>query len=95
MGCGGLADYAPRRSLLLNNQLSGYPGMTIVLRILLLAGLVVVAIYLFRRLAPRLAADPRMRQVFSGLGLRLLLLFLLRRGLPLLARTFRMLRFFR
>ena len=69
--------------------------MTIMLRVLLLALLVVVAIYLFRRLAPRLAADPRMRQVFSGLGLRILLLFLLRRGMPFLVRAFRMLRFFR
>ena len=69
--------------------------MTILQRVLLLALLVVVAIYLFRRLAPRLAADPRMRQVFSGLGLRILLLFLLRRGMPFLVRAFRMLRFFR
>ena len=69
--------------------------MVIILRVLLLAGLVVLAIYLFRRIAPRLAADPRMRQLFSGLGLRMLLLFLLRRGLPLLMRAFRMLRFFR
>lgn len=69
--------------------------MAIVLRVLLLAGLVVVAIYLFRRLAPRLAADPRMRRVFSGIGLRMLLVFLLRRGMPVLLRAFRMLRFFR
>ena len=69
--------------------------MVIILRVLLLAGLVVLAIYLFRRIAPRLAADPRMRQLFSGLGLRMLLLFLLRRGMPLLMRAFRMLRFFR
>ena len=69
--------------------------MAIILRVLLLVGLVAVAIYLFRRLAPRLAADPRLRQVFSGLGLRMLLLFLLRRGLPWLMWAFRMLRFFR
>ncbi|MCH8888287.1 MAG: hypothetical protein IIC13_17030 [SAR324 cluster bacterium] len=69
--------------------------MVIILRVLLLAGLVVLAIYLFRRIAPRLVADPRMRQLFSGLGLRMLLLFLLRRGMPLLMRAFRMLRFFR
>lgn len=69
--------------------------MVIILRVLLLAGLVVLAIYLFRRIAPRLAANPRMRQLFSGLGLRMLLLFLLRRGMPLLMRAFRMLRFFR
>jgi hypothetical protein len=69
--------------------------MTIVLRVLLLAGLVVVAIYLIRRLVPRLAADPRMRHAFSGLGLRMLMLFLVRRGMPLLVRAFRMLRFFR
>ena len=69
--------------------------MVIILRVLLLAGLVVLAIYLFRRIAPRLAANPRMRQLFSGLGLRMLLLFLFRRGMPLLMRAFRMLRFFR
>lgn len=69
--------------------------MVIILRVLLLAGLVVLAIYLFRRIVPRLMADPRMRQLFSGLGLRMLLLFLLRRGMPLLMRAFRMLRFFR
>ena len=69
--------------------------MVIILRVLLLAGLVVLAIYLFRRIVPRLVADPRMRQLFSGLGLRMLLMFLLRRGLPLVMRAFRMLRFFR
>ena len=69
--------------------------MAIVLRVLLLAGLVVVAIYFLRRLVPRLAANPRMRYLFSGIGLRLLGVYLLRQGLPWLLRAFRMLRFFR
>lgn len=75
--------------------MGGEPGMTILVRVLLLAGLVALAIYFLRRLAPRLAADPRLRHLFSGIGVRMLLMFLLRRGLPMLARAFRMLRFFR
>lgn len=69
--------------------------MAVLIRILLLAGLLVLAVYLYRRIAPRLAADPRLRVMFSGLGLQMMRLFLLRRGLPWVLRTLRMLRFFR
>jgi len=69
--------------------------MAILVRVLLLAVLVMVVIYFLRRLAPRLAADPRLRRIFSGVGLQMLRVYLLRVGLPLLLRAFRMLRFFR
>ncbi len=74
--------------------------MAIIVRVLLLAVLVMVVIYFLRLLARRLAADPRLRRIFSGVGLQMLRVALLRGGLlrvglPLLLRAFRMLRFFR
>lgn len=90
-----MADHVFRLWLLPNTYLGGLAGMTIILRVLLLALLVVVALYIFRRIARRLAVDPRMRHWFSGPGFRMLRMFLLRMGLPLLLRAFRMMRFFR
>lgn len=66
-----------------------------VFRLIALAALLLLAWYIYRRLAPRIAADPRLRVILSGVGLRMLQIFLLRRALPLLWRAIRTLRFFR
>lgn len=65
-------------------------------RVLLIAAALLLAVAFYRRVvAPRVAADPRLRQMLSGVGLRLLLITLLRTGLPMLLRAVRALRFFR
>lgn len=66
-----------------------------VLRLALIALAVILAWMFLRRVLPRLAHDPRWRYLLSGVGRQAIRLFLLRRGLPILWRLFRSLRFFR
>lgn len=70
-------------------------ALALQIRILFIALLLGLAVYGLWRLGQRLAADPRLRGALSGPGLRLLALYLLRVGLPVLARLLRGLRFFR
>lgn len=74
-------------------------ALALQIRILFLVLLVAAAAWLLwrlgQRLAARMAADPRLRGTLSGPGVRLLGLYLLRVGLPLLVRLLRGLRFFR
>ena len=70
-------------------------GIGMAVRLLLFAALVLLAVVVFRRLGPRLAANPRLRYLLSGVGLQVLRIYLLRSVLPLLLRAVRMLRFFR
>ena len=68
------------------------------IRLLAVLLLVLLAVYAWRRLAPRLARDPRLRGLLSGVGVQLLRLYLLRTALPFALRAlrwFRFLRFFR
>lgn len=65
------------------------------IRLAILALAVLGAIYLYRLLAPRIAADPRLRFLFSTVGLNVLRVYLLRRAVPFLLQAFRALRFFR
>lgn len=64
-------------------------------RLLILVLLVVLAIYLLRRILPRVLADPRLRYLLSGVGLQMLRVYLIRSALPFLWRVLRTLRFFR
>ncbi len=64
-------------------------------RLLILVLLVVLAIYLLRRILPRVLADPRLRYLLSGVGLQMLRIYLIRNALPFLWRVLRTLRFFR
>ncbi len=65
------------------------------IRLLILVLLVVLAIYLLRRILPRVLADPRLRYLLSGVGLQMLRVYLIRNALPFLWRVLRTLRFFR
>ncbi len=65
------------------------------IRLLILVLLVVLAIYLLRRILPRVLADPRLRYLLSGVGLQMLRVYLIRSALPFLWRVLRTLRFFR
>ncbi|MCH9044963.1 MAG: hypothetical protein IIA40_02525 [SAR324 cluster bacterium] len=65
------------------------------IRLLILVLLVVLAIYLLRRILPRVLADPRLRYLLSGVGLQMLRVYLIRSALPFLWRLLRTLRFFR
>jgi hypothetical protein len=65
------------------------------IRLLGLLLMVVLAVLAWRWLAPRLARDPRLRTLLSGMGLQLLRLYLLRTALPFALRAIRWLRFFR
>ncbi len=64
-------------------------------RLLIVVLLVVLAIYLLRRILPRVLADPRLRYLLSGVGLQMLRVYLIRSALPILWRVLRTLRFFR
>ena len=64
-------------------------------RLLILVLLVVLAIYLLRRILPRVLANPRLRYLLSGVGLQMLRVYLIRSALPFLWRVLRTLRFFR
>ena len=66
-----------------------------IVRVALIVAVVLLAWFVLRRMAPRLAANPRMRMFFSGIGLQLFRVFLLRRAGPLALRLLRTLRFFR
>ncbi len=65
------------------------------IRLLIVVLLVVLAIYLLRRILPRVLADPRLRYLLSGVGLQMLRVYLIRSALPFLWRVLRTLRFFR
>ena len=65
------------------------------IRFLLIGLAVVVAIYLYRRLAPRMARDPRTRSWVQGVGMNVMFLYLLRRAFPFLLRALRSIRLFR
>ena len=70
-------------------------ALAVQIRILFLLLLAALGAYIVWRLWQRARVDPRLRPMLTGVGLRLLLLYLLRRGLPLLLRALRGLRFFR
>lgn len=65
------------------------------IRIVLIALAILVVIYLFRRAAPRVAANPRTRSMFLGLGRNLVFLYMLRRAIPYVMRALSSLRIFR
>ena len=65
------------------------------IRLLIVVLLVVLAIYLLRRILPRVLADPRLRYLLSGVGLQMLRVYLIRSALPFLWRVLRTFRFFR
>ncbi len=65
------------------------------LRLRLIAAGLALAVYLLRRVAATVARDPRWRYLLSRMSLQLVRIFLLRYGLTLLVRAFRLLRFFR
>ena len=65
------------------------------IRLLIVVLLVVLAIYLLRRILPRVLANPHLRYLLSGVGLQMLRIYLIRSALPFLWRVLRTLRFFR
>ena len=64
-------------------------------RLILIALLAYGAYVIFRRVWPRLKHHPQFRQMLSGIGIRVLLIMLLRRAWPILIGALRSLRFFR
>lgn len=69
--------------------------MGAIIRILLIVGVFAVVIYLFRPYFAGLFRNPRMRFLFSGIGLNLVRIFLVRRFLPILFRALRAMTFFK
>lgn len=64
-------------------------------RLILIAIVLLVAVFILRRLFAAGRHDPRARQAFSNIGVHMLRLFLLRGLLGYLWRAVRLLRFFR
>lgn len=67
-------------------------ALAVQIRILFLALLVGVAAYVLLRLWQRVRLDPRLRAQLSGMSTRLLLVYLLRRAMPVLLRLLRLFR---
>ena len=70
-------------------------GLTLYIRLLLIAIVLLLAVFLVRRLYSAGARDPRLRQILSNISLQMVRLFLLRGVLGYLWRAVKMLRFFR
>jgi hypothetical protein len=70
-------------------------ALAVQIRLLFLLLAVGLAVWLLWRLWSRVAQDPRLRASMGGASGPLLLLALLRAGLPLLLRVLRGLRYFR
>ncbi|MCZ6842841.1 MAG: hypothetical protein O7G32_08435 [SAR324 cluster bacterium] len=70
-------------------------GHALHIRLILIALVLVLAVYLLRRIARAVARDPRLRQMLSNFSFQMLRIFLLRNALGMLLRAVRFLRFFR